>query len=278
MSVMRREMRMKSLLSRRYRCAQLAIIAGFTAMIMVSPVIGAERPNSKALTDFFSDVVFGAEYKDFTQGSEVIKKWVNPIRISVSSMTGVVQKKPDGSDDLKLERQRPPDYPVQMIQKHLKTLVKLTGVVTEDGKKVGKKPNFFIKLVPQLAMSAPFLVPNADPKLLRRLATPGVCYFLSAAVEGEIVWATIIVNGELPNDRMEACLLEEMTQALGLPNDSDVVQPSIFNQRSVRRSLSRNDIILIATLYDEQLTPGMPAKEAISIADGIISHLNEALK
>lgn len=247
-------------------------------MALSSPLAAAERPKSQDLTDFFTDVVFGAEYKEFAQGSEVVKKWVDPIRISVSSMKGEVRKKPDGSDDLKLEHQRPPAYPVQMIQKHLKTLVKLTGVVVEDAKKVGKSPNFFIKIVPRLAMHAPFLVPKADPKLLRRLAGPGVCYFLTAAIKGEIVWATVVVNGELNKARIEACLLEEMTQALGLPNDSDLVQPSIFNQRSTRQSLSRSDIILIASLYDEKLTAGMAVKKAIPIAAGIISHLNAAFE
>ncbi len=268
--------------TRRYQNSDLSMALAFGVGILLAaltaPLAAAERPKSEDLTAFFADVVFGAEYKNFIEGSTVVKKWVNPIRISVSSMKGEIRKLPDGRSNLKLEKQVPPAFPVKMIQKHIKTLVKLTGVVVEDGKKVGKPPNFFIKIVPRLAMHSQFLVPNADPQLLKRLAVPGVCYFLTAAKKGEIVWATIVVNGELPGDQLEACLLEEMSQALGLPNDSDLVQPSIFNQRSKRRSLSRSDIILIASLYDEKLLPGMPADEAVSIAGGIITHLNGAFK
>ncbi len=248
------------------------------AGLLLTSAEAAERPDSRALTDFFNDVVFGAEYKHLTGKSQVVQKWVNPIRISVSSMKGGLRKLPNGKLDLKLENQRPPEYPVKMIRKHLKTLVKLTGVVVEDGKKVGKPANLFIKIVPRLAMHAPFLAPKVDPNTLKELARHGVCFFLFNQNKGEITQATIIVNSELPEDRLDACLLEEMAQTLGLPNDSDIVQPSIFNQRSVRTSLSRSDIILIATLYDEKLKPGMPAEQARTIAAGIINHLNQVIK
>ena len=48
----------------------------------------------------------------------------------------------------------------------------------------------------------------------------------------------IVVNNELPADQMDACLLEELTQAFGMPNDSDIVTPSVFNQKGQLRAHS----------------------------------------
>jgi len=69
---------------------------------------------------------------------------------------------------------------------------------------------------------------------------------------------------------MDACLLEEMTQAMGLPNDSDLVTPSIFNQKSTRRDLSGSDVLLLQTLYDKRLPAGTPRADALRIGREIL--------
>lgn len=236
------------------------------------PALGAERPNAQQLTAFFEDVVFGAEYLD--SGSAEIKKWTSPLRVSLSAMTGKMVDKPDGGKELKLANGQPTKMQVEIVRKHLRTLLKISGVKSESAKKTGKKPNVFIKFVPRRAMHAPFLVRGADPKLLRRLAAPGVCYFLTAAKQGRIVWATIVVNNALPAPAMDACVLEEMTQVLGLPNDSDRVKPSVFNNRAQPTALNRTDRIVIRTLYDRRLAAGMSRREAMAEAAGIIAELN----
>jgi len=165
------------------------------------------------------------------------------------------------------------------IRKHLATLVKLTGVKTEDARKTGKNPNYFIKFVPRLAMHLPSLIRGAPPRLLQKLARPGVCYFLTAATaRGAINWATVIVNNDMTDRQIDSCLLEEMTQTLGLPNDSDIVMPSVFNNRSVLHKLTRNDVIVVATLYDERLTAGMPRQQAVMMATEIIGEVLRRLR
>lgn len=176
-----------------------------------------------------------------------------------------------------MEKLKPTAAQVGFIRKHLRTLLKITGVKAENAKKVSKKPNFHIKFVPRIAMHAPFLVRGADPKLLRCLAALGVCYFLSAAKDGKIVWATIIVNNQLDERSMEACLLEEMTQTLGLPNDSDMIKPSIFNNRSQPTRLNRTDKILLRALYDPRLAAGTPKKHALGIARKVIAEIDAKL-
>ncbi|NQV99203.1 MAG: DUF2927 domain-containing protein [Rhodospirillales bacterium] len=237
----------------------------------------ADRPPSQDLTTFFADVVFGAEFDEVAEDEKIIHKWTGPVRVSVSAMSGQLIKRPDGSHELKMANERPDAGAVEMIIKHLNTLVKYSGVKSEDSKKVGKPANFFIKFVPPLAMHAPFLEPDTDPNRLKTLARDGVCYLIFFAPTGAIDRATLVINSELPSARMDACLLEEMTQAFGLKNDSDIVQPSIFNQQSTSRTLYRTDIILLATLYDEKLKAGMHIKQALPVAAGIIDHLNRVM-
>lgn len=243
--------------------------------LAAAPADAAERPSPAQLVSFFNDVVFGAEYTN--GGSTEIKKWHDPIRISVSALSGKMIDKPGGGKELKLANDRPTSAQIGMIRKHLGTLLKLTGATSESAKKVGKEPNFFIKFVPRLAMHAPFLVRGADAGLLKKLAQPGVCYFLTAAKRGKIIWATIVANNALEPAAMDVCLLEEMTQAFGLPNDSDIVKPSVFNNRATPRSLNRNDEILIRTLYDPRLPAGFPVKKAGARIERIIGELNEKL-
>ncbi|MBT6094180.1 MAG: DUF2927 domain-containing protein [Rhodospirillaceae bacterium] len=235
-----------------------------------------EKPNARQLTAFFEDVVFGSEYGN--KGSTVIQKWTGPIRIQVSAMSGDMVSKAGGGKELKLANRRPSQHEVAPIRKHLGALLKLSGLKAEDAKKAGKKPNLFIRFVPRLAMHAKFLVPSAPPKLLKKLAAPGVCYFLTAQTQGRIVWGIIVVNNQLSEPEMNACLLEEMTQVLGLPNDSDLVQPSVFNNKTQPIALNRTDQILIRTLYDKRLVPGTDRGRAMAAAAKVIVELDRMTK
>jgi hypothetical protein len=116
--------------------------------------------------------------------------------------------------------------------------------------------------------------------LLKRLAAQGGCYFLAwpdAKTGTTIVKATIVVNVERRMARKDHCVLEEMTQSLGLPNDANRRWPSIFSNNGQIRTLSRPDKILIKTLYDSRLRPGMPRAEALAEARKVIGELDRRL-
>jgi hypothetical protein len=53
------------------------------------------------------------------------------------------------------------------------------------------------------------------------------------------------------------CILEELTQALGLMNDSSYFNPSIFNDHSKQQALSPWDRLMVRAHYDRRLMPGM---------------------
>jgi hypothetical protein len=255
---------------RPYLASTLAVAV---LLVLAPPVAAADRPSPADLAAFFADVAFGSEY--LKNGTPVIQKWQESIRINVTEIEGKLIDKPGGGKELKLDHAKPNREHISLIRKHLGVLLGLSGVRSESVKESGKPANYFIKFVPRLAMHAPFLAKGVDPALLKKLAAPGVCYFLTAANKGSIIWATVVVNNELSPEAMDACLLEELTQTLGLVNDSDKVRPSVFNNRATPRELNRTDIILIKTLYDNRLPPGMVKKQALRRVNKIVAELDK---
>ncbi len=82
----------------------------------------------------------------------------------------------------------------------------------------------------------------------------------------EIVHAVVVIpiDRVMAAGRLEACVVEEITQILGLPNDSDDVNPSVFNDDSPEIELTNHDILLVKLLFDSRLRAGMPKAEALA--------------
>jgi hypothetical protein len=62
-----------------------------------------------------------------------------------------------------------------------------------------------------------------------------------------------------------------MVQILGLPNDSDLVQPSILNQADSLTTLTALDESFIRILYDPALPPGATKQDALAVAAKVLS-------
>ncbi len=81
----------------------------------------------------------------------------------------------------------------------------------------------------------------------------------------------------IPLDRgatvLRQCIIEELTQAMGLPNDDDGVDPSIFNDRSPYIELTGKDIIFLRLLYHRSLRPGMSADAIRAAAPAVLNDL-----
>ncbi len=79
----------------------------------------------------------------------------------------------------------------------------------------------------------------------------------------EIVEAYIVipVDQARQHGKLLACIVEEITQVMGLPNDSESVFPSIFNDSSPEDLLSPLDVVLLSLLYEPELQSGMSRKE-----------------
>ncbi|EGR4057070.1 DUF2927 domain-containing protein [Vibrio cholerae] len=75
----------------------------------------------------------------------------------------------------------------------------------------------------------------------------------------EIVAASVVipVDQARGHGKLLACIVEEITQVMGLPNDSELAYPSIFNDKTPEDLLSPLDVILLKLLYEPELSSGM---------------------
>ena len=87
----------------------------------------------------------------------------------------------------------------------------------------------------------------------------------------QYVQALAVIRAEHPRLIKQACFHEEISQGLGLSNDSPKVRPSIFNDDDEFALLTRYDEILLSILYDPRLKPGMTLDNAAPILWQIIN-------
>ncbi len=83
----------------------------------------------------------------------------------------------------------------------------------------------------------------------------------------------ILIKSEHSIAQRNACVQEEMAQALGLTNDSPFARPSIFNDDEEFAALTRHDELLLRILYDPRLHSGMPPTEVRTLLPTIISDI-----
>lgn len=85
--------------------------------------------------------------------------------------------------------------------------------------------------------------------------------------------AVAVIPSELPDLMFMACLHEELAQAMGLPNDSGLARPSIFNDDQEFALLTRQDELMLKMLYAPELHPGMTEAEARPLVETLASRL-----
>ncbi|WP_407332305.1 DUF2927 domain-containing protein [Enterovibrio sp. 27052020O] len=92
---------------------------------------------------------------------------------------------------------------------------------------------------------------------------------ISVTPKTEIRKALIVIPVDLARERgkLFACVVEEITQVMGLPNDSDKVFPSIFNDASKNNLMTPLDITLLRLLYSSEVRAGMSEKQVMPLLD-----------
>lgn len=221
-------------------------------------------PPVDVLVTAFDIIAFGSETKTL-EGRTTLLRWdTDEIAVNMTQF----QKEADR--DLKPVPAQ--DFWAKFAWNHLRTLERLTGLTFVDSITVKKRPRLTIVFTPrELLGKVP--IPGINAKLQRELSAPGGCYFLSFAGGrmGALDRAFIVVNTDRDGFLIDHCLLEELTQSLGLPNDSDVLRPSIFSDHDTLRQLSPSDEILVRTLYHKRMFAGMSRKAALTMARLLIA-------
>ncbi len=112
-----------------------------------------------------------------------------------------------------------------------------------------------------------------DNTTAQQLSRNSVCIAnFSVNTNGEIEQALVVipVDRARAHAKLLACIVEELTQVMGLPNDDVAVFPSIFNDRSHDNFLSGLDYVLLKLLYHSDLKTGMNKSQSRTAVKNIM--------
>lgn len=216
-------------------------LAGIFAVALATASLPSAHASDDVdhMVDSFDEIVFNAEFGQTI--APRVTKWVDPLLIYLDIRAG------------------DPTLYHRLVTAHTHELSRLTGLP--------------IEIVASPDDANVFMVFDRDDALVRSAATyqptigrhseqiaKTLCFGIySVNRRSEIKRAVI----GIPTDRaaslgkLSACVIEEMTQVMGLPNDSEAVSPSIFNDKSVDDQLTDLDRWMVRMLYDPSVEPGM---------------------
>lgn len=155
-------------------------------------------------------------------------------------------------------------HPVSLVERGGNALVYIVGL--DEQRSLG----------PRLAQDMPGL-PDIVTRSIVNSPRSTFCavYAMSDTSADEHVYTRAVVHlkDEHRGLMREACIHEELAQMMGLPNDSALARPSIFNDDEEFALLTRHDEYLLRILYDRRLQPGMTPAEARPIVAQIAREL-----
>jgi hypothetical protein len=207
---------------------------------------------------YFDIIAFGNEFtgKRFTR----VRKWVDPIRI------GLQGKYPEYFELFVLQQildlQQLTNHRIELYYSPILQRKKLLPPDFDQ-----KKTNVILFYLPRDKISdAVTKYFDNDPAQVSAIVKSSTCFAKFFTRRDEIRAAIAVFPAEHSKAFMRACVVEELTQILGLPNDSVIVEASIFNDRSQYFELTMNDRMLVQVLYDPRITFAMPRQQALRLA------------
>ncbi|MGL4506627.1 MAG: DUF2927 domain-containing protein [Aeromonas sobria] len=215
--------------------ALLLLLAGHSAR-------ADERWQSdRYLTESFMAIAMEREYGEAKQTR--FARWQQPIRLQLINESG--------------------DKPLQaeVVKVQAAHLARITG---HPISMVTAKPNLTLIMTDYSKMKSWANRTMGNDPSVNIALKEGLCLANFATnPQHEISRATIIipVDYSRAKGRFLDCVVEEFTQVMGLPNDSDKVFPSIFNDNSIDSFLTGLDYVLLKMAYHPALKPGMSSDE-----------------
>lgn len=205
--------------------------------------------------DSFLRIALQREYEQ--SETPRLVRWQKPIRIFFESDIG----------DRYLQ--------AKLLSVHTQHLSNITGVPISFTKNI-KHSNIIVSFTSKDQMEEKVWRYIGNPDDIRQALDEAICLGnFGVNRKGEIQRGIIIipVNYARQNARFLDCIVEEITQLMGLPNDSDDVYPSIFNDVSSDIYLSPLDYILLKILYSPRLQAGMNVRQVEQVLDDTINDM-----
>lgn len=192
------------------------------------------------LVDSFVDIALGNEY---SKAPSPVRKWAAPVNYFVVHQIG----------DQALHQ--------DLIRTHLEHLARITGVNIRPAPSQADA-NLLVVLTSEDQLKDDLLnyFGWRSEKRRERFYREAVCLgVFNLQKPGTIIRAVTIIPVDRARSRgkLLACVVEELTQIMGLPNDSIKVFPSVFNDLSTDVFLTGLDYLLLKMLYDPRVKAGM---------------------
>jgi hypothetical protein len=230
------------------------VIVIFMSTISSSLMAAPHWQSSSFIEESFLNVALGTE---FTARRGVLHKWVKPIRIFVHH---------DVPDQALHE---------SLLEQHLAHLRRITGhdIRTTQQERTANVHYFFT----QESNLIPLLKAHAGPNTVKRERGAVCIASFRTDSKGNIAEGRVFipVDRARMHGKLLACIVEEITQLMGLPRDSEAVYPSIFNDKTPDDLLTGLDDLLLRILYNGQLRSGMDESQLRKVLPRVIQSLSE---
>jgi hypothetical protein len=200
------------------------------------------------------------------QSASELRRWQAPVRVGLNFGASV------SAEERATDTARIASY-----------LQRLSGLTGHPIRLDDTNPNFYVYVVnederralgPVLRAAMPDLTQN-DVAGITDLPKSTYCivYAQSQGSSGVYNRAFAVIRAEHPDLLRLSCYHEEIAQALGLPNDSPTVRPTIFNDDEEFALLTVQDEMMLKILYNPALRPGMKLEEARPIVEMLASRI-----
>lgn len=213
----------------------------------------------------FYDIVLQGEHEKVRP---VVRKWNRPLHVWVSSSAGDAEQQQ------------------WLIATHIAQIGEITGL-----------PIRFVNRREQANVRVFFTSEREAPRVVEREMSRAAARQLSHAVclgqirynrSGEILRGSVVIPVERAQvwGKLLPCVVEEMTQMLGLINDSKFFYPTVFSDITRDELLTGLDYLLLKLLYSPQIRSGMTVSEVAPLIrqqlaqwerDGLIRHSSLAV-
>jgi len=244
------------------RAVIISIALVFAILTLTSASPRAASISAKQLIHNYDLIAFGNEYTG--KRYDFVRKWAEPIRVGLQGKF--------------------PDYFEEYVADHIANLRKLTGhpielyysITLQKQKRLPKnfdpkKVNFILFYLPveEIPAAVAKYFDN-DQAAVKQMIKVSTCFAKFGTRKNEIRWGIAVFPSHHPKEYMRACVVEELTQVLGLPNDSTEVTNSIFNDKSRFFELTGQDKLMLKMLYDPRVTFGTPREKALEIGMDVL--------
>lgn len=235
----------------------MRIFTIIVALFIMPGAAKADEPFTNAdLLRNFDTIAFGNEYTG--QRFDIVRKWAKPMRMGIQGK-GYPAYLETFIEDVAQDLSKTTGHEISLYYSFNKQKTKQLSADFDR-----KKVNVILYYLPDdkiPAATAKYW--DNDQERVRWLVQNSTCFANYFTKKGEITAAVIVFPSRHPESFHRACAVEEITQILGLPNDSNLVKPSIFNDSSQYFELTEHDRWLLRALYLPEITPGMHRHDAL---------------